>query len=149
MIKHFFCRFSFKICSLSPTLRRWKIVIFSENYKCIGEILRRVVNSKQGNLRYRLNLVFHPSMTRSAEAKEFTQSVLTQWKDDIAGSYIWSCSVLFIASYYRQFSADIKMINILTPKPLLEFCLFFIFNVCLFFRLGVACLGRRNIFIGT
>ena len=24
-------------------------------------------------------------MTRSAEAKEFTQSVLTQWKDDIAG----------------------------------------------------------------
>ena len=43
------------------------------------------MNSKQGNLRYRLNLVFHPSMTRSAEAKEFTQSVLTQWKDDIAG----------------------------------------------------------------
>ena len=83
----YFFRFSFKICSLSPTLRRWKIVIFSENYKCIGEILRGVVNSKQGNLRYRLNLVFHPSMTRSAEAKEFTQSVLTQWKDDIAGRY--------------------------------------------------------------
>jgi len=77
--------FSFKICSLSPTLRRWKIVILSENYKCIREILQRVAESQKGHLRYRLNIVFHPSMTRSAEAKEFTKSVLTQWKDDIAG----------------------------------------------------------------
>ena len=46
------------------------------------------MESQKGHLRYRLNIVFHPSMTRSAEAKEFTKSVLTQWKDDIAGNVL-------------------------------------------------------------
>ena len=52
--------------------------------------------------------------------------------------------MLFIALYYRQFSADIKMINILTSKPLLEFCLFLYSMFVYFLGLELPVLGEET-----
>eukprot|EP00088_Acartia_fossae_P054321 TRINITY_DN6225_c0_g1_i1.p1 TRINITY_DN6225_c0_g1~~TRINITY_DN6225_c0_g1_i1.p1 ORF type:complete len:448 (-),score=70.06 TRINITY_DN6225_c0_g1_i1:54-1328(-) len=66
---------------IDPSTRRWKILIDCDNYTTIHNILR--CTREKNNVRLRLNLSFHGSMTKTEESKTFTKHLLTDWREDI------------------------------------------------------------------